>query len=238
MWHELVASARQSFVAATKFLVAVVVLFILFMLALLFVLRFVDPPFSAVMLRDRFVGARVRYEWTPIEKISPNLVRAVLSSEDARFCQHNGFDWTEIARAVKRVDQRGIDRARGASTITMQVAKNLFLWTDRSFVRKGLEMTITPMIELMWPKRRIIEVYLNIAQWGPGLFGAGLAARRYFGRDVSELTATQAALLTATLPAPAVRRPADASAYVRRIAERIRQRMEKSGPVDACVEVR
>ena len=117
----------------------------------------------------------------------------------------------------------------------MQVAKNLFLWTDRSFARKALEMAITPIIELVWPKRRIMEVYLNIAQWGPGLFGIGVAARHHFKRAPIDLTAQQAALLTAALPAPAVRRASAATAFTRRIATRIKNRMRPGNVSIECV---
>ncbi|MBU2532453.1 MAG: monofunctional biosynthetic peptidoglycan transglycosylase [Alphaproteobacteria bacterium] len=233
--NELWASARQAFYAGTLFLLAAALAFFCFFVIVLTVFRFVDPPTSAVMLRDHFAGARVRHEWTPIENISPNLVRAVISSEDARFCSHYGVDLHEWKEVMRTVDRDGIGAVRGASTITMQVAKNLFLWTDRSLLRKGLELAITPIIELAWPKRRIIEVYLNIAQWGPGLFGVGVAARHHFNREPIDLTPTEAALLTASLPAPSVRRPGAATRYTRRIANRIKVRMRPDNVRTDCV---
>ena len=136
---------------------------------------------------------------------------------------------------MKILDRHGIDAVRGASTITMQVAKNLFLSTDRSLGRKALELAITPIIELVWPKRRIMEVYLNIAQWGPGLFGVGIAARRHFKRDPRDLSETEASLLTASLPAPAVRKAGAATAHTRRIAQRIRSRMQPGNVNADCV---
>lgn len=235
IWNELCASARQAGYAGLVFLLAAGVAFFCFFVVVLLIFRFVDPPTSAVMLRDRLAGAHVQHRWTPIEKISDNLIRAVISSEDARFCRHSGIDFYEWRRAMRVADRHGIDAVRGASTITMQVAKNLFLWTDRSFARKGLELAITPIIELVWPKRRIMEVYLNIAQWGPGLFGIGIAARRHFKRTPKDLTERQASLLTASLPAPSVRRASAATRFTRRIATRIQHRMRPGNVRSDCV---
>ncbi len=233
--HELWISARQSAVAATCWLFAAALAFVVFFAVVLLVFRFVDPPTSAVMVRNQVSGATVRQTWMPLERISPNIVYAVISSEDARFCRHNGIDWTEASRALRSASANGIDKARGASTITMQVAKNLFLWTDRSLLRKGLEVAITPMIELFWPKRRIIEVYLNIAQWGPGVFGIAEAAKLHFDHPASDLSATEASLLTASLPAPSVRRPGRATRFTRRIAARIRRRMRQGSVEVGCI---
>lgn len=234
-WNELSASARQGAYAGLLFLLAAGVGFFGLFVTVLLILRFVDPPISAVMLRDRLAGAEVHHKWTPIEQVSDNLIRAVISSEDARFCQHYGVDFHEWRRVLRAAERDGIDAVRGASTITMQVAKNLFLWTDRSYVRKGLELAITPIIELVWPKRRIMEVYLNIAQWGPGLFGIGVAARRHFKRAPSQLSVHQASLLTASLPAPSVRKAGAATRFMHRIATRIRQRMRSDAVRTDCV---
>jgi monofunctional biosynthetic peptidoglycan transglycosylase len=235
MLNELVVSARLSAFAAAKFACLTVLIFFGFFFVLLVILRFVNPPTTAVMLRDRLAGARIQHEWIPIKRISPNLVRAVISSEDSRFCSHYGVDLREMMNAMQVLDRRGIGAVRGASTITMQVAKNLFLWTDRSLLRKALELSITPIIELTWPKRRILEVYLNIAQWGPGLFGVATAARRHFGHQPIELTVHQAALLTAALPAPSVRRAGAANAKTRRVAERVKRRMQPGNVDIGCV---
>lgn len=235
MLNELYVSGRKAAYAGTVFLLAATVAFFSFFAIVLLVLRFVDPPTSAVMLRDKWSGARVQHQWTPIEAISPNLIRSVISSEDARFCKHSGIDWVEFRRAMRVMDRDGIEAVRGASTITMQVAKNLFLSTDRTIGRKGLELAITPIIELIWPKRRIMEVYLNIAQWGPGLFGIGVAARKHFNRSPSDLTETEASLLTASLPAPSVRKAGAATRYTRRIARRIRSRMRPGHQGAQCV---
>jgi monofunctional glycosyltransferase len=238
MKSELAVSAYQAARAGTIVLLGSIAFFVCFFIVVLGIFRFVDPPTSAVMLRNRIAGAHVQYSWRPIERISPNLVRSVIGSEDARFCRHYGVDWREFGAAIKAADRDGIDSVRGASTITMQVAKNLFLWTGRSFARKGLELAITPLIELMWPKKRIMEVYLNIAQWGPGVFGANVAARYHFNTDAIDLTPWQASLLTAALPAPSVRNAGRATRYTRRIAQRIRRRMRPGYLELECVLAR
>lgn len=235
MRNELLATARHAVYAGSVFLLAAGLVFFCFFAAVLLVFRFVDPPTSAVMLRDRLAGAQVRHRWTPIDDVSTNLIRAVISSEDARFCSHNGIDFYEWRRVLRNAEKHGIDAVRGASTITMQVAKNLFLWTDRSYARKGLELAITPIIELVWPKRRILEVYLNIAQWGPGQFGIGVAARRHFRRAPMDLTERQASLLTASLPAPSVRVAGAATRFTKRIATRIRLRMRPGNVRIDCI---
>ncbi len=235
MLKELILCARLSSYWAARTLLAGIALFVLAVLFILAVLRFVNPPGSAVMLRDYLAGARVQHQWLAIERISPNLIRAVINSEDARFCMHNGIDFREFRRALKTAETKGIAAVRGASTITMQVAKNLFLWTERDLGRKALELAITPLLELMWPKRRILEVYLNIAQWGPGLFGVRVAARAHFGRDAIDLTARQAALLAASLPAPSRRRAGAAGAQTRRIARRLERRMQADAAPTGCV---
>ena len=169
-------------------------------------LRFVPPLGSALML-ERWVEARaagrsfrLRYDWVPLPRIAPALRAAVVASEDQRFFEHGGFDWRSMQSAVDAWwDGR---RLRGASTISQQVAKNLFLWPGRSFLRKGLEAWLTLWIEWLWPKPRILEVYLNVVELGDGVFGAEAAARRYFGRSAAGLTAHEAALLAAMLPSP------------------------------------
>lgn len=233
--NELLTSLRLGFAAAVRFLAAAVALFVAVFAVILLVLRFVDPPMSAVMVRDHLRGARVEQTWTPLERISPELVRAVIASEDARFCSHWGIDLRELERALRDAGEKGLSRVRGASTLTMQVAKNMFLWTDRSVLRKGLELAITPLIELIWPKRRILEVYLNIAQWGRGIFGASAAARHYFGKRPDQLDAREASLLAASLPAPGRRRPADAGPRTLSIAARVRARMASPHTDFSCV---
>lgn len=170
------------------------------------VLRFVPPLGSALMV-ERWLEARtagrsfrVRYEWVPARRIAPSLRAAVVASEDQRFYEHAGFDWRSLRSAVG--DWWDGDRLRGASTISQQVAKNLFLWPGRSFVRKGLEAWLTLWIEWLWPKPRILEVYLNVVELGDGVFGAEAAAARYFGKSAARLSAHESALLAAMLPSP------------------------------------
>ena len=179
------------------------------------VLRWVQPPTTAFMIRTRRrrrgPETSVHHEWVPYEVVSPSMRLAAIGAEDAHFVSHAGFDWPSIRRAV-RYNREGGPR-RGASTITQQVAKNLFLWPGRSYLRKGLEAYFTVLIEAMWPKRRILEVYLNIAQFGPDVFGVGAASRVLLGKEVSDLGPQNAALLAAALPSPGrydVRRPSPA----------------------------
>jgi len=158
-------------------------------------------------------------KWVALDEISPALQRAVVASEDQRFCEHWGFDFDQIRRVLER------DERRGASTITMQTAKNVFLWPDRSYIRKALEAPYSLLIEALWSKERVLEVYLNVAEWGPGIYGAEAAARAYFGRPAAQLSAQQAALMAATLPNPRERSPARPSGYVTRRAAQIGAQM-------------
>jgi monofunctional biosynthetic peptidoglycan transglycosylase len=163
--------------------------------------RFIPVPFTLLMIGESlFEGRTVYRTWVPLERISPNLVRAVIAAEDNEFCHHWGFDFAELRDAWR--SSRNGGRLRGASTISQQTAKNVFLWTDRSWVRKGLEAYFTALIEALWPKRRIMEVYLNVIEWGPGIFGAEAAARHWFGKPASRLTQLEAARLAAILPSP------------------------------------
>jgi monofunctional biosynthetic peptidoglycan transglycosylase len=194
--------------------------------------RFVNPPFSMLMAMQWVTGTPVRQQWVPINRISPNLVRSVIASEDGRFCQHWGIDFAEIADAIRRSDG-GLPR--GASTITMQVAKNLFLLPTKSYVRKLLEVPLTYAIELLWSKRRILEVYLNIAELGPGIFGAEAAAKAHFGRSAARLTARQAALLAVSLPNPFVRDAGNPGPWASRRASVIQRRAARSPELAQCV---
>ena len=182
-------------------------------------LRWIDPPTSAVMLEARLNAAsegdrsyRTDYEWVSLEHISPHAAIAVIASEDQQFPFHDGFDLNSIRESV-RASEKG-KKLRGASTISQQVAKNLFLWNGRSFVRKGIEAWMTVLIELTWPKERILEVYLNIAELGKGIYGVEAAARRFYHKPAARLTSDEAAVLAAVLPNP-IRMHADRpSAYV------------------------
>ena len=189
-------------------------------------LRWLDPPFSACMLWDWLDRGRdfsLMVDYAPAEKISPHLARAVLAAEDQRFYDHRGFDWVEMRRAVEAGRQGG--RLRGASTISMQTAKNMFLWRDRSYVRKGLEAYYTVLLELFLPKNRILEIYLNVAEFGPGLYGAPAASKKYFKRPPLQLNQDQAARLARVLPAPALRSPVKLTPAAARRVARLRREM-------------
>lgn len=198
------------------------------------VLRWVPPPTTAFMMSDR-IGAmwdgdfayRNRYQWVPLEKISPQAALAVIASEDQRFPFHAGFDFESIRQAVRHNARGG--KIRGASTLTQQVAKNLFLWKGRGWVRKGLEAGITGLIELLWPKERILEMYLNIAEFGRGTYGVQAAAQRFYRKDAARLTRREAATLAAVLPAPKQWRVDSPSPRVQRRREAIMRQMRLLG---------
>jgi monofunctional glycosyltransferase len=187
------------------------------------VFRFVNPPITPVMLADKLRGATLKRQWVPLDKISPNLRLAVVSSEDGRFCAHWGVDWGAVKDAVEAA--HSLKGVRGASTISMQTAKNLYLWNQRSYVRKALEVPLAYLMTAIWPKERMMEVYLNIAQWGPGLFGAEAASRYYFGKPASALTRREAVLLAAALPNPRLRNPAKPSRRMLLVANAVERRM-------------
>jgi monofunctional biosynthetic peptidoglycan transglycosylase len=195
--------------------------------ALVLALRWVDPPTSAFILRERLHADHpIRHRWVDWQDISPHAKVAVIAAEDQRFPTHFGFDLDAINRALS---ERERGRVRGASTITQQVAKNLFLWPRQSWVRKGLEAYFTMLIEACWPKRRILEVYLNVAEFGRGTFGVGAASEAYFGKPAARLTAQEAALLAAVLPSPKRMRVDAPSSYVRSRQEWILAQMRALG---------
>jgi monofunctional glycosyltransferase len=197
-------------------------------------LRWWNPPTSAFMLAARLDAAlahdrsyRTRYEWVDLEHISPHAALAVIASEDQQFPFHAGFDFRSIREAV-RASERG-KRLRGASTLTQQVAKNLFLWSGHSFIRKGLEAWFTVLIETCWPKERILEVYLNIVEFGRGLYGVQAAAEAYLHTPASRLTREEAALLAAVLPNPHRLHADRPSAYVLSRRDWIMDQMRRLG---------
>jgi len=196
-------------------IIAIVV--ILLLPYLLVPLYRVVNPVSTLMLWRWAIGARVERTYVPIERMAPALPITVIASEDGRFCSHRGVDWKEIRDRIEDVDD--ISEARGVSTITQQVAKNLFLWPGRSFVRKALEFPLALWIDLVLPKWRVLEIYLNIAEWGPrGQFGAEAASRYAFNKSVRSLSAREAALLAAVLPNPKRRSAKQPGPAVRRLA--------------------
>lgn len=185
--------------------------------------RVVPPPVTPLMVLRAAEGAAITKTWVPLTAISPHLVHAVIGAEDSRFCQHAGFDWRAIQAAWAQNRQGG--RMLGASTITMQTAKNVWLWPDRTWLRKGLEAWLTLGIELAWSKRRILETYLNLVEWGDGIYGAEAAARAHFGKPAAGLTRREAALLAAVLPNPRRWSPARPTRYIANRARILEQRM-------------
>ncbi|MBM9593797.1 monofunctional biosynthetic peptidoglycan transglycosylase [Roseitranquillus sediminis] len=184
-----------------------------FVLVLLFAV--VAPPVTPTMLAERSRLGGIRHEWVPIEDVAPVMARAVVAAEDANYCLHWGFDMAAIRLAIAEGGQRG------ASTLSQQTVKNVFLWQGRSWPRKALEALLTPLAESVWSKRRILEVYLNVAEMGPGVFGVEAAARHWFGVGAGDLTPAQAARIAAILPAPRDRSPAEPSGFVRQRAAAI-----------------
>jgi monofunctional biosynthetic peptidoglycan transglycosylase len=175
----------------------------------------VPVPTTIYMLQERARVGPLQRDWVPMEEISPHLARAAVAAEDANFCLHWGFDMAAIRDAIAD------GSARGGSTISQQTVKNAFLWHGRSWLRKALEAAITPVVELIWPKRRVLEVYLNVAEFAPGVFGAEAAARHHFGVSAADLTERQAALLAAVLPNPQERNASAPSDLVARRARSI-----------------
>ena len=201
-------------------------LFLLISAAIVLPWRWLPPPTTAFMLHDRLVNGReVAHQWVSWAEISPYLPIAVVAAEDQKFPRHRGFDFESIAKATRERRRR----MRGASTITQQVAKNLFLWSGRSYVRKGLEAWFTVLIETLWPKRRILEVYLNVAEFAPGVYGVGAAAPKLFHTAPSRLGLREAALMAAVLPSPRRMSAARPSAYVNRRASEISAWVRKLG---------
>jgi monofunctional biosynthetic peptidoglycan transglycosylase len=189
--------------------------------------RWIDPPFTAVQI-ERRVQAWMhkrpyhrRYVFVGLDRIAPDLRHAVIAAEDARFFQHHGFDWHEMRIAVDSDLEKG--RGRGASTITQQLVKNLFFGTGRSFLRKGSEFTLVPVAELVLGKRRILELYLNVVEWGPGIYGAEAASHYHYAIAARSIGRQQAARLAAILPAPLKRRPERMNEYSALILDRMQQ---------------
>lgn len=201
-----------------------------YVLALLYI--FINPPMSFYMLREAVAGEGARWRWKDIEEISPNLTKQVIVSEDARFCEHWGVDWHAVIDAVEDADD---GRPRGASTISMQTAKNAFLWNEPAYLRKVFELPLAYFIDFVWGKRRLMEIYLNIAEWGPGIFGAEAAARHHFGKSASNLTRQEAAQLAAALPNPIRRNAGSPGPRTFALASRLRARAGRERSAAACV---
>jgi monofunctional glycosyltransferase len=188
-------------------------------------------PFSNLMVLRLFGGNGFHKSWVSLDKMSPYLTKAVVSSEDQRFCFHHGVDWVEFHNATGSGKAR-----RGASTISMQTAKNMFLWDGRSYIRKGLELPLAYYMDGIWTKRRMMEVYLNIVEWAPGIYGAEAAAKYHFKKSASQLTRREAALLAAVLPNPILRTAGKPSGKVKLLANRIMLRMVGMDAYVACLK--
>lgn len=200
------------------------------LLALILLFRFVNPPTSAFMLGYQMqgTGRPIAHDWVPLSRISDWMPLAVVASEDQRFPDHAGVDFEAIQKAV--AEYRAGEDLRGASTITQQTAKNLFLWNGRSFIRKAIEAVLALGLDVLWPKHRVMEVYLNIAEFGPGIYGVEAASQAYFGKPARYLSRYQAALLAAVLPNPKVLSVDSPSAYVLDRVTWIRSQMAQLGP--------
>ena len=203
-------------------------------MAITIIFRWLPVPCSSLMIQQQVASLwqqdkeyRFRYRWVELGKISPSAPLAVIASEDQKFLNHLGFDFEAIEKAWEHNQRR--KRVHGASTISQQLAKNLFLWPGRSFIRKGLEVYFTLLLEGLWPKRRIIEVYLNVVEFGPGLFGVEAASKAYFRKPAARLSSAEAALLAATLPSPLRANPARPTGYLRQRAAQIQQQMQLMG---------
>jgi monofunctional glycosyltransferase len=203
--------------------------------------RFIDPPVTWLMARDRLAGKAVTRNWVDIETLGKRMPYAAIAAEDGRFCEHWGFDLEAIQKVIEsneRNKERGRKRLKGGSTISQQTAKNVFLWPHRSWVRKGAEAWFTLLIEGLWGKRRIMEVYLNVVEWGPGVYGADAAARYHFKRPVTQLSRDQAAFLVSILPSPLKWSPTDPSRRVSRKASNVRKTVRAvSGELGQCLKL-
>jgi monofunctional biosynthetic peptidoglycan transglycosylase len=222
------------FLRALHALRLVATFFVASTVAVVLVYRFVPPPATPLMLlrlldqRSEGKPLKLYKDWRPLEKISPHLIAAVIAAEDQRFHTHRGFDFEAIRDAMRRnerADAHGSKRVVGASTISQQTAKNLFLWPARSWTRKGLEVWFTFLIETLWPKRRILEMYVNVAEMGPGIYGAQAASLHWFGRDAKRLNRAQAARLASILPKPRAWSPLRPPASVARKQARVLRQM-------------
>lgn len=227
------STKKRSFWALLRKWLVRLVLLAIVLPPLLTIIYSVVPPVSTLMIGRYAQLLWVDRQWVPLERISPNLVKSVITSEDSGFCVNDGVEWDALQDQVEALSEG--ERPRGASTITMQTAKNLFLWGDRSYVRKALELPLALMLDAILTKRRVLEIYLNIAEWGEGIFGAEAAAQAWFGKPAKDLTRVEAARLATALPNPLARNPASPSSGHRRLASTNLARVKGAGPIFGCV---
>ena len=233
------ARGRGFWSGVRRLLVIVLALAIIVPPASVLVYRVVPPPITSLMMLRLVQGHGMDYRWRPLSRISPALQQAVVASEDQRFCEHHGFDFDAMEKAM-RANERRPERLRGGSTISQQTAKNVFLWPGRSYVRKGIEAWYTVLIEAIWGKRRIMEAYLNVVEFGPGVYGAEAASERFFHEDAAAITQAQAARLAAVLPKPLTWKAAAPGPYIARRSRHIDGAMGevRADGLAACVRNR
>jgi len=215
-----------------RFAVMAIVWFMIVSVGLVILYRFVPPPVTATMVMDPKGFTK---DWEPLSRIDRNMVSAVIASEDGKFCTHHGFDYEAIQQAIERNARGG--RIRGGSTVSQQTAKNVFLWQGGGYLRKGLEAWFTLLIESVWGKRRIMEVYLNVAETGIGTYGVEAGAQRYFGHSAARLSRSEAARMAAALPLPKERPVVNPGGFTRRYGNMIAARIGsvRRDGLDACV---
>lgn len=219
-----------------KLVCNVIIGFSLAVLALSIVYRDYAPQ-STLMLKRKLFAQGVEQSWVSMGSISPQIIEAVIVAEDARFCHHSGVDWSALKSAMIEAAEEG-EGPKGASTITMQLTRNLFLWQSRSYIRKILEIPLSVMLDAVMSKRRIMEIYLNIAEWGDGIFGVEAASRHYFKKSAGSLNAREASLLVSALPSPVKRNPAKPGAYTKQYAGKINRRLNADVAYTGCLRYR
>ncbi|TPG43092.1 monofunctional biosynthetic peptidoglycan transglycosylase [Sphingomonas koreensis] len=227
---------RRSFLARViRLLIKIIVWFVIVSVAWVALYRFVPPPVTFTMLGNALDGRGIHKDWMPLSKLDPDMARAAIAGEDAGFCSHHGFDFTALQQAYRHNERGG--RVHGGSTISQQTAKNAFLIQGGGYARKAFEAWFTVLIEGLWGKHRIMEVYLNIAETGIGTYGANAGAMRYFGHDASHLSVTEAARIAAILPLPKKRGAIDPHGFTRRYGNSIaaRSAVVRNDGLDACV---
>ncbi|MCM8730096.1 monofunctional biosynthetic peptidoglycan transglycosylase [Hephaestia sp. GCM10023244] len=231
----MATSPRFSFRRLCWLILKVVLWFVVISVAWVALYRFVPPPVTFTMLGNALDGRGIHKDWMPLSQIDPDMARAAIAGEDSKFCSHNGFDFTAIETAYRRNAKGG--RIRGGSTISQQTAKNAFLIQGGGYPRKALEAWFTVLIETIWGKRRIMEVYLNIAETGIGTYGVNAGAQRYFGHDASRLSTTEAARIAAVLPLPKKRAAIAPTGFTRRHGNAIARRsgVVRRDALDACL---
>lgn len=222
-------------IRALRWLLKAALIFVIASVLWVGLYRVVPPPFTFTMVGDVIAGHGVTKTWMPLSRMDPDMARAAIAGEDGRFCSHHGFDWHAMASAAYRNEQGG--RIRGGSTISQQTAKNTFLFQGGGYLRKAFEAYFTVLIETLWGKRRIMEVYLNVAETGIGTYGANAAAMRYFGHDASQLSPTEAGRIAAVLPLPKKRAAIDPHGFVRRHGDALARYVGvvRRDGLDACL---